>query len=88
MGYAWKFLIPIGILQAFVVAVEVSVFARVDAPALITLGAFAVVNLAITVVTVRFWADKLGYAPSQHATKPELTSTLGGLKAAQAIRSR
>jgi len=89
MGFAWKFLIPIGILQVFVVAVQASVFARSEAPALITLGAFAVVNLAITVVTVRFWADKLGYAPSQHATKPVLIkgNTVGGLKAARKIRS-
>ncbi len=87
MGYAWKFLIPLGILQAFIVAIEASVFARVDAPALITLGAFAVVNIAVTVVLIRFWADRLGYAPSQHATKPVLTDALGGLKAAERIRS-
>ncbi|MCK9485442.1 MAG: NADH-quinone oxidoreductase subunit NuoH [Dehalococcoidia bacterium] len=87
MGFAWKFLIPLGIIQAFIVAIEASVFVRVDAPAFITLGAFAVVNLASTVVMVRFWADRLGYAPAQHATKPELTNALGGLKAAQRLRS-
>jgi len=89
MGFAWKFLIPLGILQAFIVAIESSVFARSDAPALITLGAFAVVNLAITVVMVRFWADRLGYSPAQHRTKPKLISdgTVGGLKAAQKIRN-
>ena len=89
MGYAWKFLIPLGILQAFIVAIESSVFARSDAPALITLGAFAVVNLAVTVVMVRFWADRLGYSPAQHRTRPKLISdgTLGGLKAAQKIRN-
>lgn len=87
MGYAWKFLIPIGILQVFIVAIQASVFARVGSPAVITLGAFAVVNIAITVVIVRFWADRLGYAPSQQATRPELTNTLGGLKAAQRLRS-
>ncbi|MQC17187.1 MAG: NADH-quinone oxidoreductase subunit NuoH [Chloroflexi bacterium] len=89
MTYAWKFLIPLGIIQVFVVAVQASVFARVEAPALITLGAFAVVNIALTVVLVRFWADKLGYAPAQYATKPLLVSdgTVGGLKAAQKVRS-
>ncbi|MEX2376197.1 MAG: NADH-quinone oxidoreductase subunit NuoH [Dehalococcoidia bacterium] len=89
MGYAWKFLIPLGIIQVFVVAIQASVFTRVDAPALITLGAFAVVNVALTVVLVRFWADRLGYAPSQYATKPLLVSdgTVGGLKAAQKVRS-
>ena len=89
MGYAWKFLIPIGIIQAFIVAIEASVFARVEAPALITLGAFAVVNLAVTVVVVRFWADRLGYSPAQHRTVPKLIEdgTLGGLKAAQKIRA-
>ncbi|MCK9494264.1 MAG: NADH-quinone oxidoreductase subunit NuoH [Dehalococcoidia bacterium] len=89
MGFAWKFLIPLGIIQAFIVAIEASVFARSDAPALITLGAFGVVNLAITVVLVRFWADRLGYSPAQHRTVPTLVSdgTLGGLKAAQKIRA-
>lgn len=88
MGYAWKFLIPLGIIQAFIVAIEASVFARSDAPALITLGAFAVVNLAVTVVIVRFWADRLGYSPAQHRTVPVLVSgTVGGLKAAQKIRA-
>jgi len=89
MSFAWKFLIPIGILQAFIVAIESSVFARVESPALITLGAFAVVNLAVTVVIVRFWADRLGYSPAQHRTVPKLIAdgTLGGLKAAQKIRS-
>jgi NADH-quinone oxidoreductase subunit H len=89
MGYAWKFLIPIGIIQVFIVAIEASVFARVEAPAVITLGAFAVVNLAMTVVIVRFWADRLGYAPSQYATRPVLVTdgTVGGLKAAQKVRS-
>ena len=89
MGYAWKFLIPIGIIQVFIVAIEASVFARVEAPAVITLGAFAVINLAMTVVIVRFWADKLGYAPSQYATRPVLVTdgTVGGLKAAQKVRS-
>lgn len=89
MGYAWKFLIPLGIIQAFIVAIEASVFARSDAPALITLGAFGVVNLAVTVVLVRFWADRLGYSPAQHRTRPKLIAdgTLGGLKAAQKIRA-
>ena len=89
MGYAWKFLIPLGIIQVFVVAIQASVFARVDAPAVITLGAFAVVNVALTVVMVRFWADRLGYSPAQHATRPILVSdgTVGGLKAAQKIRA-
>jgi NADH-quinone oxidoreductase subunit H len=90
MEYAWKFLIPLGILQVFVVAIQASVFARVDAPALITLGAFAVINVALTVVMVRFWVDRLGYSPAQHATKPLLVTdgTVGGLNAAQRIRSR
>ena len=89
MGYAWKFLIPISLVQTFIVAVESSVFARVDSPALITLGAFVVVNMAFTVVIVRFWADRLGYSPAQHRTAPKLIAdgTVGGLKAAQKIRA-
>ncbi len=89
MTFAWKFLIPLGIIQVFVVAIQASVFARVEAPALITLGAFAVINVALTVVLVRFWADRLGYAPSQYPTKPLMITdgTVGGLKAAQKVRS-
>jgi len=86
MGFAWKFLIPISMVQVFVVAIEASVFARVTAPALFTLGAFAIVNLSITILLVKLWADRLGYAVIQHPTKPVLTQAVGGLRAAERIR--
>lgn len=86
MGFAWKFLIPIAMIQVFVVAIQASVFARVEAPALFTLGAFAIVNTSIAILLVRLWADRLGYSVVQHATRPVLTKTVGGLKAAEQIR--
>jgi NADH-quinone oxidoreductase subunit H len=87
MGYAWKFLIPLSIAFVGVSAVEVSIFARLDLPGVIVLGAFGLVNAALTVLLVRTWARAAGYeAPRGDAAMPALTTTVGGLRAAQRLR--
>jgi hypothetical protein len=60
---------------------------RADVPAIFTLGGFAIVNLAITVVLVRGWARMLGYAPERTEVGPLLTGTVGGLRAAERVRT-
>ncbi len=86
MGYAWKFLIPLSVAQMLLVAVEASIFVRWETPALFPLGAFALLNLGLTVEMVRRWARALGYAPEVLAQQPVMATTIGGLKAAQKMR--
>ena len=90
MKFAWKFLIPLAIVHAFLIAIEASIFARVDAPGVATLGAIGLVNLVFAVVAVRGWASFIGYEPDRVvADRPVLTQTMGGLRAAQQLqRSR
>jgi NADH-quinone oxidoreductase subunit H len=88
LAFAWKFLIPLAITFVGVSAVESAIFARADAPGLIVLGAFGVVNLVLTVVLVRGWARRIGYSvPRSEATMPTLTTSIGGLQAAQRMRT-
>jgi NADH-quinone oxidoreductase subunit H len=87
MGYAWKFLIPLSVAQVFVAAIGASIIARVDAPSLPVLGGFALVNLVIMAVMVRSWARALGYAPEFSEVGPVLATSIGGLKAAERMRS-
>jgi len=85
MGYAWKFLIPLSIAFMGVSAVEASILARVDLPGLLLI--VLVVNAALTVVFVRLWARVVGYeAPRDEVTMPALTTSVGGLRAAQRLR--
>jgi len=90
MKFAWKFLIPLAIAHAFLIAVEAAIFARLDAPGVTTLGAIALVNLVFAVVAVRGWAGFIGYEPERVvADRPVLTQTMGGLRAAEQLqRSR
>ncbi len=86
MGYAWKFLIPLAVAQVLFVAVEASIFARWEVPAVLPLVAFALVNAGLTVVMVRGWARALGYAPEVVQQQPIMATAVGGLKAAQKLR--
>ncbi len=87
MAFAWKFLIPLAIAFVGVSAIESAIFARLNLPGLIVLGAFAVVNLVLTVVMVRAWARRVGYeVPRGDLTMPTLTTSVGGLRAAQRMR--
>ena len=88
MAFAWKYLIPVSLLNVLVVAFEASILARSDAPGVVVLGAFAIANLAFTVFIVRAWARFLGYRPERESIlRPDLTTTVGGLQAAQRLRS-
>jgi NADH-quinone oxidoreductase subunit H len=88
MGFAWKFLIPLSILQVLVVAAEVSVISRTDFEGVVELGAVGVINLVVTVVSVRLLAEALGYNPRSGALqRPRLTREIGGLRAARTLRA-
>jgi NADH-quinone oxidoreductase subunit H len=86
MAFAWKYLIPLSIANVGLVAVEASLFARWDVPAIVTLGLFAVVNFLFARIAMRRWARVLGYHPELAANAPIMTSTIGGMRAAQLLR--
>lgn len=86
MGYAWKFLIPLSVAQVLLVAIEASIFTRLETAALFPLAAFALLNLGLTVEMVRRWARALGYAPEVAQQQPVMATAIGGLKAAQKMR--
>ena len=87
MTFAWKFLIPLSIIQLLVVSVESLVVAQSDLPAIVTIGGSILVNLALTFFGVRAWANAIGYAPKEMASPPIMTSGVGGLRAAEQIRA-
>ena len=87
MGFAWKFLIPLAIIQLLVVAVESMVIAQSGAPAFATVGGSIVVNAVLTAFGVRAWANAIGYVPEVGESLPILTSSVGGLRAAERIQA-
>ncbi|MEI7926375.1 MAG: NADH-quinone oxidoreductase subunit H, partial [Chloroflexota bacterium] len=87
MSFAWKFLIPLSIIQLLVGSVESLVIAQSDHPGLATVGGSVVVNLVLTYFGVRAWANAIGYAPNEMASPPIMTNGVGGLRAAEQIRA-
>jgi NADH-quinone oxidoreductase subunit H len=88
MGFAWKYLIPLMMLNVLIIAIEASIFARWDVNEAISLTLFTVSNLAIAGALLRSWSRALGYRPElEPMLRPTLTTTVGGLKAAERIRA-
>ncbi|MSQ61624.1 MAG: NADH-quinone oxidoreductase subunit NuoH [Dehalococcoidia bacterium] len=61
MAFAWKFLLPLSLVNVFVVGLEVLLWHENGWSAGVTLPAFAVVNLALTVALVYTYARAFGY---------------------------
>jgi NADH-quinone oxidoreductase subunit H len=88
MAFAWKYLIPISLMHIVLVAIEVTLYRKLDVPGVVSLGAIAAVNLVLTVFVVRRWAQFLGYHPEhEEILQPLLASQVGGLHAAERMRS-
>ena len=86
MKFAWKFLIPLAIIQLLAIAVEASIIQQSGLPGIVSVGGATVVNALLTFFGVRAWADAIGYAPEGGASTPILTTVVGGLRAAERIR--
>ena len=87
MGFAWKFLIPLSIIQLLVVAVESMVIVQSGLSGLVTVGGSVLVNVVLTYFGVRAWANAIGYVPEVGESAPILTTTVGGLRAAERIQA-
>ena len=84
MKFAWKYLIPLTILNVLIVAVEASIFTRWEVEGAVSLGLFTLVNAVLAVVLVRSWSLVLGYRPEHEPLlQPRLTTEVGGLEAAR-----
>jgi NADH-quinone oxidoreductase subunit H len=87
MTFAWKFLIPLSIIQLLVVAVESLVIAQSGLPGIATVGGSILMNAGLTYFGVRAWANAIGYAPKDMASPPIMTNGVGGLRAAERIQA-
>ena len=87
MAFAWKYLIPLMILNLLIIAVEAAIFVRWDVNEAISLTLFTLANIAIAGALMRAWSRALGYRPErEQMLRPTLTTTVGGLKAAERMR--
>ena len=87
MAFAWKYLIPLTVVNVLIVAVETSIVRRWDVEGIVSLGVFTLLNIALAVILLRGWSRVLGYRPEREPLlRPTLTTGTGGLQAAQRMR--
>ncbi|MDP2948158.1 MAG: NADH-quinone oxidoreductase subunit NuoH [Chloroflexota bacterium] len=80
MGFAWKFLLPLTLINIFVVGLEVLLWQENDLAAGVVLPAFAVTNLVLAVVLTVAWARLLGHArPGLRPRRARLMQELGAI---------
>ncbi len=86
MKFAWKYLIPLTVVNVLVVAVEASILRVWEVPGVVSLGLFTLLNIALAVVLLRLWSRVLGYRPEREPLlRPTLTASVGGLEAARML---
>ena len=79
MSFAWKFLLPIALINLLVVAVERLIWTSNDLPDAIV-WAFGAVNIVLMVGIVFIWAKVFKYDPKKRPTKPRLVNEPGGYR--------
>jgi NADH-quinone oxidoreductase subunit H len=80
MGFAWKFLLPLALMNIFVAGLEVVVWQENELAAEAVLPAFAVANLALAVALVAAWAQFLGQGrPERRPQEAVLSNELGAI---------
>ena len=80
MGFAWKFLLPLMLLNVLLAGLERVVWAETGAPAGVVLPAFAVLNLLLAVGLVVGWgAIAGGLRPQMRPQRPLLVREVGGI---------
>ena len=77
MAFAWKFLLPLAVLNLLVVAVERLIWVENDiGDGIVWL--FAAINIVLSIAAVWAWARFLGYRPESVPTRPRLAREAGG----------
>ena len=78
MAFAWKFLLPMSLLNVVVVGAEVLIWRETDLSAGVALPAIGAVNAALAVVLVVGWGRMLGHVrPERRAQRALLTTEVG-----------
>ena len=86
MSFAWKYLIPLSIAHVLLIAVEVSIVARLESVEWLIYILFVVFNVLITIYAVRSWAKAIGYTSEiEHPQQPVFATQMGGIKAARNV---
>ena len=76
MAFAWKFLLPLSLVNLVLVALEVTVWAEYEISAGIVLPIFALVNVALTGVLVVGWARVMARQYERFPRRPRLLSEI------------
>ncbi len=80
MGFAWKFLLPLMLINVLLAGLEVLVWRETGAPAGAVLPAFALGNLALAGVLMGGWAVLLGQLrPERRPGRPLLVREVGAI---------
>jgi NADH-quinone oxidoreductase subunit H len=77
MEFAWKFMLPVALINLFIIATERIIWVENDFGKGIVY-AFAVINIAAAVAIVWAWARFLGYKPENTPTKPRMINKARG----------
>jgi NADH-quinone oxidoreductase subunit H len=80
MGFAWKFLLPLALINIFFAGLEVLLWQENELAAEAVLPAFAIGNLVLAVVLIVAWARFLGRGqPGLRPTRARLVKELGAV---------
>jgi NADH-quinone oxidoreductase subunit H len=80
MGFAWKVLLPLGLINIFFAGLEVLLWQENDLPAEAVLPGFAIANLVLAVVLIAAWAQLLGRGrPQYRPARARLVKELGAV---------
>lgn len=77
MAFAWKFMLPVALLNLFVMATERMLWKQSDFEQAY-LYLFALINIGLSVAVVYFWARFLGYRPEDTPTAPRMVREARG----------
>jgi NADH-quinone oxidoreductase subunit H len=79
-AFAWKFLLPLSLLNVIVVGGEVLIWREADVPSEVALPVIGVVNAALAVVLVVGWGWMLGHLrPERRPKRAVLTGEVGAI---------
>jgi NADH-quinone oxidoreductase subunit H len=77
MTFAWKFLLPLALINLLIVATEKVIWTQGELDDAIVF-AFAAVNIVLAVALVYAWTRLMGYRPGRVPTKPRLVNEATG----------
>ena len=77
MAFAWKFMLPVALLNLVVMATERMLWKQLDFEQAY-LYVFAAVNIILSILVVYLWARFLGYRPENTPTRPRMVREARG----------